>query len=102
MAHHAQQQAAKDDRGDRAQQKCLKDGGDFELLIPKEERPQRQPMQREGSGTTAVTASPGIPSASIGTSAPPVTALLAVSAAATPSGAPLPNPAGSSDRARAK
>ena len=40
---------------------------------------------------TAVTASPGIPSVSIGMYAPPMAALFAVSGAMTPSYAPSPN-----------
>ncbi len=40
---------------------------------------------------TAVTGSPGMPRASVGTSAPPVTALLAASEATMPSGSPVPS-----------
>jgi len=43
---------------------------------------------------TAVVALPGIPSANVGTIAPPVAALFAVSAPAIPSIAPLPNSSG--------
>ena len=45
----------------------------------------------------AVTALPGMPSVSAGISEPPVTALLAVSGAATPSCEPWPNSSGCFD-----
>ena len=50
---------------------------------------------------TATMGSPGMPSASMGMSAPPVVAELAASLAMTPSGAPLPNRSGSFEKSRA-
>ena len=53
--------------------------------------PGRTPHSTSAESMIAVVPPPGMPSVSSGTSAPPESALLAPSGAATPSGAPCPN-----------
>src|ERR1051326_5939405 len=61
--------------------------------------PGLKPHSTSAASSTAVVPEPGMTSVSNGTSAPPVSELLAPSGAATPSTAPLPNSAGRLDPA---
>ncbi len=66
-------------------------------LVSKSVGPGRKPCIMNAPSNKAVTLSPGIPSVSRGTIVGPLTALLAASAAATPSISPLPNLSGCFD-----
>ncbi len=56
--------------------------------------PGLKPHSTSAASRMAVVPEPGMPSVSIGTSAPPVSELFAPSGAATPSGTPVPNASG--------